>query len=150
CGARFSIRYFLVELLVGVSFPLLFYFEVVRNPNAVQLFQESPLSLSVGVVGVAGYIYFAWHALLLSFLIVTALTDIDHMEIPLSVTLTGTVVGLIGSVLFPWPWPASPELLASPLLKQAGPNPFVTVVPINGLYPWPVWYPLPDWLPPGS
>src|SRR5262249_34248568 len=87
---------------------------------------------------------FGFHALLFAFLLVTAVTDIDHMEIPLSVTLTGTVVGLVGSVLFPWPWPLSVDQLPAVAKATHG------VVPAVGLYPWPVWYPLPEWLPPGS
>src|SRR5262245_37128492 len=68
------------------------------------------------------------------------------MEIPLSVTLTGTVVGLIGSALFPWPWPADTAHLPNPPPSSFGNPP----IPILGLYPWPVWYPLPPWLPAGS
>jgi leader peptidase (prepilin peptidase) / N-methyltransferase len=68
------------------------------------------------------------------------------MEIPLSVTLTGTAVGLIGSVLFPWPWPR----LATALTPLFTSIPGLTIPPVRGLYPWPVWYPLPDWLPAGS
>lgn len=144
CKSRYSIRYFLIELMVGLAFPGLFYLEVLANPQAQQLFGQSPFFLAYGQVGFTGYVYFAFHALLLSFLIVTALTDIDHMEIPLSVTLTGTAVGLIGSVLFPWPWPADASLATGTY------QPLTGNIPVLGLYPWPVWYPLPSWLPPGS
>src|SRR5262245_61340638 len=37
CGARFSARYFLVELLTGLGFAGLFYLEVVANVHAVPL-----------------------------------------------------------------------------------------------------------------
>ena len=49
--------------------------------------------------------------------------------------MTGTVVGLIGSVVFAWPFP---EVVAPPPMK------------VNGLYAWPVWHDLPDWMAPGS
>jgi leader peptidase (prepilin peptidase)/N-methyltransferase len=147
CGQRFSIRYFLIELLVAVLFPLLFYVEVVSNPRGYELFGETPTFMAVGQVGAAGYVYFAWHAILLSFLIVTVFTDIDHMEIPLSVTLTGTAVGLVGAVLFPWPWPAAAAF--DPVAEWSAQHPrgWQPLVP---LYPLPVWHPLPDWLPPRS
>ena len=50
---------------------------------------------------------FGTHALLAFFLLVTSLCDFNDMEIPLPVTLTGTVVGLTCAVLFPWPYPGS-------------------------------------------
>jgi leader peptidase (prepilin peptidase)/N-methyltransferase len=145
CGARFSIRYFLIELLVAVSFPLLFYLEVVANPQGPQLFGTSAHALAAGHVGTAGYLWFSYHAVLLCFLIVTAFTDIDHMEIPLPVTLTGTAVGLLGAVLFPWPWPLHFDPMQDWLVvHRPGWQPLVP------LYPLPVWHPLPRWLPPGS
>jgi leader peptidase (prepilin peptidase) / N-methyltransferase len=82
---------------------------------------------------------------------VATFCDFDVQAIPLPLTLSGTVVGLIGSVLFAWPWPYTPAealggippgqpwWIADP---RAGPRP--------GLYPWPVWGPLPDWLQPGG
>jgi len=68
------------------------------------------------------------------------------MEIPLTVTVSGTVIGLTLSMLFPWPFPDA----------NAAPRQAVGFFPLNppplqtGLYPWPVWDPLPAWLPEGS
>ena len=53
----------------------------------------------------AAWVIFGYHAILISFLIVVSLCDLEDMEIPLSVTITGAVVGLVGSALFPWPYP---------------------------------------------
>src|SRR5207302_309144 len=64
--------------------------------------------------------------------------DLDGQTIPLSLTVSGTVVGLLGSVLFAWPWPYAPQ-------QTLG-----DVSPHNGLYPWPVWWPLPAWMQPGG
>jgi leader peptidase (prepilin peptidase)/N-methyltransferase len=74
------------------------------------------------------------------------------MEIPLPITLTGTVVGLIGSALFPWPWPD--HLDDSAWWKQPSLH-FTTAtvgarLPRPALYPWPVWNELPNWMPLGS
>jgi leader peptidase (prepilin peptidase) / N-methyltransferase len=85
---------------------------------------------------------------------VAAVCDLDGREIPLPLTLTGTLVGLIGSVLFPWPWPLEPQ--------QAVPQMNPAILPGRqwqvpgpeglraGLYPWPVWGPLPHGLEAGD
>jgi leader peptidase (prepilin peptidase)/N-methyltransferase len=157
CGARFSPRYFLVELLTGLGFAGLFYLEVVRNVHDFALFNDPWIAMQIcmGVIPWQGFVVFGYHALLLSFLIVTSLCDIDHMEIPLPVTLTGVVVGLVGSALLPWPWP-------DPLGPSAWLNPAAAaparpgwpgngpLLPREGLYPWPVWNHLPAWMPLGS
>jgi leader peptidase (prepilin peptidase)/N-methyltransferase len=93
---------------------------------------------------------FVHHALLMSFLIAASLCDIDHLEIPLGITVAGTIVGLIGSACFPWPYPNTltlppPVPVFAAIGMGANPTP-----PSAGLYPWPVWFPFPDWLPPGS
>src|SRR5262249_55300861 len=70
---------------------------------------------------------------------------LDRREIPLSVTFTGTATGLVMAMLFPWPWPAAPVVPAfTPLPTIFGPG-FWTRPPM-GLWPWPFWWPLPDWL----
>jgi leader peptidase (prepilin peptidase)/N-methyltransferase len=146
CGARFSVRYFLVELGTGLAFAGLFYLEVVRNVLKIPV----PL-VNAGVVSLEGWLLFGYHAALISFLLVASLTDLDHMEIPLAVTVTGTLVGLVGSALLPWPYPDPANLVPPPpppappgLAGQA-----MRHLP-PGIYPWPVWFPLPEWLPPGS
>jgi len=91
-------------------------------------------------------IVFGFHAILLSFLLVACFCDIDRQSIPLSLTVTGTVIGLIGAVLFPWPWPNSSAAAAIPAGSWRYPGRGLK----QGLYPWPVWA-LSDtsWLQPG-
>jgi leader peptidase (prepilin peptidase)/N-methyltransferase len=85
----------------------------------------------------------------LSLLIVAAACDLDRREIPLGLTFFGAGVGLIGAVLFPWPWP---EEIAAALPKPAGVEWWLADLGSigMGLYPWPVWGPLPSWMPTGS
>lgn len=76
CGARFSIRYPLVELIMAILF------------------------------AAAGYAFgFQWtlvEALIFIFSVVTAsFIDIDHMILPDKFTLTGIAIGLIGAALNP-------------------------------------------------
>lgn len=138
CGARFSVRYFLVELGTGLAFAGLFYLEVYANVLGLPVVADF-WGRSFGLPPPEVLPIFLCHATLLSFLIVTSLCDLEDMEIPLPVTVTGTLVGLAWAVLLPWPYPESAAHL------RPGPFP-----PVPGAYPWPVWYPLPDYSPPGS
>jgi leader peptidase (prepilin peptidase) / N-methyltransferase len=145
CGAPFSARYFVIELLTGLAWALVFYLEVVANWHGIRVFDQQAFFISWGVIPWQGLVFVVYHGTLLSFLIVATFTDLDHMEIPLPVTVTGMLVGLIGSTLFPWPWPSSLADVLPPFWRKGEP-PLLG----PGLYPWPVWYPLPDWLPAGS
>ncbi len=148
CGARFSIRYFLVELFTGLVFLGIYYLDVVLNVTDIPFLNRQPVkaAIALGLPPWQAWGVFAHRAILISFLIVTSLCDFADMEIPLSVTLTGTIIGLMLSMLFPWPFP---DAHAAPPPNPGGfllnPPP-----PQQGLYPWPVWQPLPSWLPEGS
>jgi leader peptidase (prepilin peptidase)/N-methyltransferase len=135
CGQSFSIVYFLVELGTALGFIGLFLLEVMANvhgwPERVPLFTAS---LWVG---------FLWHAVLFSFLVAASVCDLNGREIPLPLTLTGTLVGLIGSVLMPWPWPGAGLVL--PPVPPALPWQDFTVPLKEGIYAWPFWGPLPSW-----
>src|SRR5262249_6103182 len=106
CGTKFSARYFLIELLTGLSFVGLFYLEVVRDVHGLDRdgIQVGRLQLLWFPTWQA-WVVFGFHAVLVCFLIVASFCDLDYREIPFSITIPGTVVGLIGAVLFPWPWP---------------------------------------------
>jgi len=141
CGEPFSIRYFLVELATGLGWVGLFYLEVMRNIH------EWPPNAWGNVPGFYPWqwlVGFFCHGVLFSFLMAASVCDLDGREIPLQLTLTGAAVGLIFAVLLPWPWPWE--------LKDALPKNWLD--PGGGLkaglYPWPVWGPLPAWLAPGG
>jgi leader peptidase (prepilin peptidase)/N-methyltransferase len=155
CGVRFSVGYFLIELGTGLAFAGLFYLEVVLNvldlPGLAGWHHDAVL---LGYIPLAGWVVFVHHILLLlSLLLVTSLCDLHDMEIPLPVTVTGTLIGLVTATLFPWPFPGEP-----PGWQPPPPTPQVPGFPAplphieHGLYPWPVWRPdqLPSWMPPGS
>jgi leader peptidase (prepilin peptidase)/N-methyltransferase len=143
CPAPFSMRYFFIELLTGLCFAGLFYVEIIENVHRFpQLDASIQWGIPFGVVPFQGWVLFGYHAILVCFLLVVSFTDIEHMEIPLSITVTGTFVGLVGATLFPWPWPNLPGMV--PVKQGVNPGPVI------GLIPWPVWHPLPAWLQPGG
>jgi leader peptidase (prepilin peptidase)/N-methyltransferase len=152
CGAPFSARYFVIELVTGLCFVGLFYVEVVLNVHDLVLLRREQAAVLAGQVPWQAWVMFAHHALLVCFLLVASFIDLDHYEIPLPVTTAGTLVGLLGAVLLPWPWPDAaasiPPLPPRPP-GMIGIGLFLPPPP-PGLYAWPVWYPLPDWLPAGS
>jgi leader peptidase (prepilin peptidase)/N-methyltransferase len=152
CGERFSLGYFAVELLTGLGFVGLFYLEVMLNVHDWPVWNRG-WEIRLGFYPLHFWVGFIYHAILFSFLMVASGCDLKGREIPFPLTMTGTIVGLVGSAFLPWPWPWYPA--------QALPRPRGTLaeeelwrIPHNGLregiYPWPVWGPLPDWLPPES
>jgi leader peptidase (prepilin peptidase) / N-methyltransferase len=167
CGTRFSIRYMWVELATGIGFALIFYLEVLNNWHRIPFFDQNAVLKFAGASTWQGWVFFLHHAILFFLLLAAALCDWDHRAIPLSLTTTGTVIGLIGATLFPWPWPNDPAIAApwnAPVTVNGivvrernwafdGPadphNPDVILPPEplpRGLYPWPVWGPAPDGL----
>jgi leader peptidase (prepilin peptidase) / N-methyltransferase len=149
CGQRFSPRYFLVELGTGVGFAGLFYLEIIANVHQFPFLVRERFDIVNGRVPWQAWVCFAHHALLLSMLIVAAVCDLSHREIPLSLTTFGAVVGLILATLCPWPWPND---VATSMPRPPGADWWMTEPGSIGLglYPWPVWGPLPDWMPLGS
>jgi leader peptidase (prepilin peptidase)/N-methyltransferase len=143
CGERIPFRYPVVELLTGLLFAGLFYLEIGRNLLDLPYLRMHQAASAAGDIPGSAWAVFACHAVLVSFLLLTSLCDLDDMAIPLPITVTGTLLGLACSALFPWPFPD----VGRPLPLDNG------IIPPRlpaGLYPWPVWYPLPDWLPRGS
>jgi leader peptidase (prepilin peptidase)/N-methyltransferase len=159
CKAHFSPRYFFVELATGLGFLGLFYLEVVLDVHGWggAHHQLRPQWLiRKGIYPWQWWVGWGFHAILFSLLLAAAVCDLSGRAIPMSLTLTGTLIGLIGAALFPWPWPADPGVIPAQLLDRVPrgvfANPWIDdriVIPA-GLYPWPFWGPPPEWAPPGS
>jgi leader peptidase (prepilin peptidase)/N-methyltransferase len=152
CGAKYSSRYFWIELLTAVTFAALFYYDVVTNATHVgQVLQHT-----LPVAGWQLVVIWAFHAVFFCFLIVATFVDIEVMEISPWVTVPGTIVGIIAGTLAPWPWPVEPATIEHSFPHWQGYN-FGGLTSLTGIFPlpaalqrWPVWMPLPEWLPPGS
>src|SRR5438552_8330624 len=150
CEQKFSARYCLIELATGLLFVLLFYLEVIENVHHFKGLRDAKQAFAFNLLPVwQWWVLFVVHAVLVSFLIVATFCDLDKREIPLPLTVTGSIVGLLIAILFPWPWPNPPGVA-----QAIAPGPWWRL-PLNpglpsGLYPWPVWGPLPSWLPAAS
>ncbi len=151
CGAKFSARYMWVELFTGLGFAAVFVVEAVLPMtdapwgNAEWLFRPG-LRFHLYQPGaglLSGIVVAAAHCFLLACLIASAMIDAKHRVIPLGITYTGTLFGLILSTAFPWPWPnADPHIPDAAWTLTAD-------IPL-GLQHWPFWGPTPSWAPPGS
>ncbi len=145
CGESYSIGYFFVELATALGFVGLFWLEVIADVHHWPC--PDPMAVSMSVFPWRSWIGFGWHALLFSFLMVASVCDLRTREIPLSLTLTGTLIGLIGSTLLPWPWPHESATAGPPILMAGDMASWQTPDNklLHGVYCWPFWGPLPAW-----
>jgi len=98
CGAPITHRYAGIELLVALLFVAVYVVDVASEP---ELIRERVLGLMLARA--------AYHAALVTLLVVATFIDYDYQIIPDSVTVTGMVVGLAVGALEPGirPEPAS-------------------------------------------
>ena len=95
CGSGISIRYPLVEALVGLLFLGAFLVDVVAAPRGLWW-----------VIPTENLIAAAYHAVFLSLLVAATFIDYDLMMIPDQVTVTGMVIGVAMGTLWPGIRPA--------------------------------------------
>ena len=77
--------------------------------------------------------------------------DLQHRIIPPQITYLLTIIGLIASTAFPWPWPNDLSSLGGlPTDGRSWILPEVEGKIPTGLSVWPFWGPIPDWAPAGS
>src|SRR5262245_7854148 len=156
CGTQFSSRYLWVELGTGVAFALLFYLEILQNWHGLKFMDQARGEIQRnGVPPWRAIMFFLHHATLFAFLLAAALCDWDHRSIPLSLTVTGTLIGLVSATCFPWPFPENPAIAAQfqqPRVMGGLVQPMNWAFNVKpgeiptGTYPWPVWGPVPNWL----
>lgn len=171
CGAIFSVRYFWVELFTGILFAGTFLLEAGLNIHRYSAFGGHGLSH----LEWASFRGFAWGLVLFHFfwycvLLVIAFINAEHGRVPGGLVVVGFGVALAFAVVYPWPYPEDlNQAVAQPAtiqraLPESGGLPGVPrgampaesawseadVSPRPGFMPWPMWGPLPEWLPPGS
>lgn len=149
CGQSFSMRYFLVELSCALGFLGLFYAEMLLNLHDRPIMD--PWALRHRLFPASWWWGYWYHATLFALLLGAAVCDMDCREIPLGITVPGTIIGLVGAVLMPWPWPCMP-VAATPVAPPGMAQDFAWMAGTikEGIYAWPVWGPLPGPLAPGG
>lgn len=148
CGATYSSRYFFVELLTAIAFPGIFYLVAIANVHDSDFIRVNNWMIRNGSIPWQVWVWIVQRWTLTAFLIITAICDLQSREIPLSVTLFGSVAGLVLSTALPWPWPetfARVPAGAQPWWQLIGQSP----LPI-GAHIWPFWGPLENGLQLGS
>lgn len=149
CGAGFSSRYLWVEVGTALVFVALFVVEVLLQatggPGWLRPWHHAPglqFPYFSAYPPLPDLLYFLYHAILLGLLIAAAVIDAEHRVIPHELTYFGVLVGLIGSVLLPWPWPSlAPPVLASiPTESTWVMSQNLIHIPV-GATVWPAWVP---------
>jgi leader peptidase (prepilin peptidase)/N-methyltransferase len=141
----------LIELLTGLAFVGLFHLDVIQNIHGFDVLRAQQARITAQLFPAwQAWVVFGHHAVLVCFLIVAAFCDLDYREIPLAVTVPGTILGLIQATLWPWPWPNALGLALGPGGNGQGWwwGPIVELP--SGLYAWPFWAPLPPGFAPGG
>lgn len=118
-GPRFWVRPMAVELLMGVGFAALYWWEVEHQGLLAEQFAAfAQGALPPGAVVAPVWITlatFASHALLLTLMAAASLIDIDEKLIPDEVTVPGTLLGLTLATLLPM------SLLPQAAIRDAAP-----------------------------
>jgi leader peptidase (prepilin peptidase) / N-methyltransferase len=131
-GRGFWIRPMLVELLAGLGFAALYWWEV---GQAGLLPPESPHSFGPGIFPIL-HMEYAAHMLLISLMIVASLIDVDEKTIPDAITVPGTLLGLLLAAVLPCS--LLPDIF--PIGKGAAYLTFLHAAsPPDWPQPWPQW-----------
>ncbi len=117
-GAGFWIRPMLLELLTGVVFAVLYWWEVAGCglvPRFPQVFVPvgafDPAKIETALTAIRHQQVFA-HLILFCFMLVAFWIDIDEMTIPDGVTIPGTLAGL--AIVTLWPYALLPDIIPEP------------------------------------
>jgi len=138
-GRGFWIRPMLVEVLSGVGFAALYWWEIGRSEGPGLCLPGVPLP-SFAVL----HAQYACHLVLISLMLVGSLIDVDEKIIPDAITVSGTLFALFVVAVFPWTllpdmervvnvgrlgdfFGAPPAPIAYEFLRLTSPN------------PWPNW-----------
>jgi leader peptidase (prepilin peptidase)/N-methyltransferase len=172
CHASFSMRYFWIEFTTACLFSVYYFLDIGFNLHGYEQFGKWGLwYLQAALFPPWSWPLFIIHALMLSFLITAALIQWEQGRPNRPVLVRGCLLGLLISAIFPWPFPydwsqavivdgRTPHSFSGNvsdamiwLTPHPGPMPLdaswatTFYSPRIGFTPWPVFGPLPDWLP---
>ena len=124
-GPWFWVRPMLIELVLGVGWAVLYWWEVDR---AGLMPARVPVQLDPWVL----HAQYWGHVLLVSLMVVATFIDFDEKTIPDAITVPGTLAGLVLMAL----WPAA----APPVVEPAGPGMIrVGHLLLTSPLGWPPW-----------
>jgi len=114
CQASFSIRYFWIELLMAVLFALLWYLDVVLDLRGFTRRADGGRTWST-----LPYLVPVWfhHVCLASFLVGASFLALSQREVPRSFLVLGTMVGVVETILLPWPTPLWRSISSGGLMR---------------------------------
>ena len=127
-GRGFWIRPMLVELVCGIGFAALYWWEI---GQAGLLPAGLPKPVPPGVLAVL-HVQYGCHLVLISLMLVASLIDADEKIIPDAITVPGTLFALVAAASFPWS--LLPELVPGPLGGEG-----LSFLRLTSPNPWPDW-----------
>jgi len=112
-GRVFWLRPLLLEIATGGLFAGLYYWEVVVPHDRLLLPNMLPPRLDLLSADATGVLHlrFLSHLLLALLMLVATFIDVDEKTIPDSITIPGTVLGLLLAAMVPWSLPAAGKWL---------------------------------------
>jgi leader peptidase (prepilin peptidase) / N-methyltransferase len=135
-GRAFWIRPILIELGVGASFAALYWWETVELGLLIRPELIAPpvgAFLNSNVVAIV-HAQFAAHVLLFMLMLVASFIDIDEKIIPDTITVPGTLMGLLLATVLPWclldgySWMAVPGIEQHEFMTICSPNRWAAVL----------------------
>lgn len=135
-GSGFWLRPLLVELLLGIGLAVLYWWEIAQLglldlPAGIP--RHVPLSYQTAL-----HAQYFCHVVLIALMLVASLIDADEKIIPDTITVPGTLFGLLAAAVYPW------SLL--PLVSLQGQNQIAGFLQFTSPRPWPDWIPQGAWL----
>jgi leader peptidase (prepilin peptidase)/N-methyltransferase len=128
-GSGFWIRPALVELLSAVGFAWFYWWSCGERGLLIVLKQAPPAgAMLAGNSMLALHLSYLAEIVLISLMAVASLIDIDEQTIPDSVTIPGTLVGLLFAAAYPWSllpdaaWTVAPRVVAIDFLRITSPG----------------------------
>lgn len=129
-GRGFWIRPVLVELMLGAGLALLYWWEIDQfGLLPANMPRPAPLSLQPLL-----HVQYFCHVVLIALMVIASLIDADEKIIPDTITVPGTLFGLLAAAIYPW------ALLPAQVGQDAqGLRILFLQITSPSREPWPVW-----------
>ncbi len=152
CRASIPSSYLAIEVLTGCAFAGIFALDVMFNWHQNIQIGGDIIQIYVwrGAVSISMWLMVFTHGGLFCLGMVGLMCERQGFPVPLRISAAGLLLALVASLYAAWPAPASPLDLKSDQMVRRSRGLPTEGVPTLGQQSWPVWYPLPEYLPPGS